>query len=97
MYNEKANSYKEYNMAARLLRQRLETLALCEFSQVEVRYFENGSERYKTPELTFDVDANSAIIVMSDSAGRVEYSDTEIEKQIASLEELAHRERFLGI
>ncbi len=84
-------------MNARLIRQRLETLALCDFSSVEVRYFESGSERYKTSEWKFDVNPESTIVIMSDNDGRVAYTDSDIEKQIEILEELAHQERYMGI
>ncbi|QNJ54582.1 hypothetical protein vBValMR10Z_41 [Vibrio phage vB_ValM_R10Z] len=84
-------------MKLRHLRQRLETLAICEFSVVEVRYFEDGRERYITPEFEIEFNPEVTIIMLSDSKGRISYNEIEIEKEIASHEELAHRERFLGI
>ncbi|AIE13794.1 hypothetical protein VPFG_00180 [Vibrio phage nt-1] len=84
-------------MNARQLRKRLEDLAICEFSSVEVRYFESGAESYKSKDFKFEVNPDVSIVLMSDSEGRVAYTDSEIENVIAGLEKDAHVERFLGI
>ncbi len=82
----------------RMLRQRLETLAIDEFSSVTVTYKDNGEETYNHNGVKFAFNKQVRVCVMTKAGTELfTYNEREIDKVVARLEESAKEKPYLGI